>query len=40
MDQLIKLGADFSRLTYSGKASPALLPEDKKLTVKAVARAK
>jgi hypothetical protein len=39
-DQLIKFGADSTRITHFGNAIPALLPENRKLTVKAVARAK
>ncbi len=40
VDQLIKYGADATGLKYFGNAIPALLPENKKLTVKAVAHAK
>ena len=39
-DQLIKFGADSTRVTHFGNAIPALFPENRKLTVKAVARAK
>lgn len=39
-EYLIKLGADSKNLTTFHNAKPALVPEDKKLMVKAVARAK
>jgi len=39
-EQLVKLGADSASITIFGNAIPALLPENRKLTVKAVARTK